>query len=195
MVGYDRFMAALALPFPGRPVLGATERRVLHAVAEALFDGCSDVSQGRLRSHVEDVDALLGAASRRVQWGLRLAIWLVRLSPVLLGMSFARLDALPVARRVAVLSALERSRWTSLLLPFVGVRTVMMLVFYEHPTELAAIGFRPHARARYTRHLTVLTAEAKAVPVPAESGVRLREDADARDGESDAESAPRIEVA
>ncbi len=183
-------MAALALPFPGRKTLGAAQRRLLCAVSEALFDGCSDVSPGRLRADVDAAMSLIGAASARVRWGFSLALWLVQLSPILLGMHWARLERLPVPERVAVLSALERSRWTSLMLPFVGVRTVMMLIFYEHPAELLAIGFAGATRSRHTRHLAVLHAAAAHVPTPIESGVRLR-----GEGEASADSDAHIEVA
>ena len=183
-------MAALALPFPRRKAFGAAQRRVLCAVAEALFDGCSDVSPERLRADVDEAAGLIAAASPRVRWGFSVAIWLVRLAPMLLGMHLALLDRLPVPARVAVLTALERSRWTSLMLPFVGVRTVMMLIFYEHPAELLAIGFAGASRARHTRHLAVLEAATTAVPTPIESGVRLRGEADAA-----ADSDARIEVA
>lgn len=193
MLRYDRGMAALALPFPRRKAFGAAQRRVLCAVAEALFDGCSDVSPERLRADVDEAAGLIAAASPRVRWGFSLAIWLVRLAPVLLGMHWALLDRLPVPERVAVLTALERSRWTSLMLPFVGVRTVMMLIFYEHPAELLAIGFAGASRARHTRHtrhLAVLDAATARVPTPIESGVRLRDDAGAS-----ADSDAHIEVA
>ncbi len=186
MVGYDRGMAALAFPFPRRRALGDAQRRVLCAVGEAMFEGCSDVSAGRLRADVDAAARLVAAASARVRWGFSLAIWLVRLAPMLLGMRLALIDRLPVGERVAVLTALERSRWTSLMLPFVGLRTVMMLVFYEHPTELAAIGFGGASQVRHARHLAVLGAPR--APVPDESGVRLR-------GDEGADSDARIEVA
>ena len=52
-------------------------------------------------------------------------------------------------------------------LAFIGWRTVMTLVFYEHPDELKALGYLGDERKVYKR-LPML------VPLAEESGVRLR---------------------
>jgi hypothetical protein len=73
------------------------------------------------------------------------------------------MDALARDRRREVLERIERSPFGLVLVPW---RMLLMLHFYEDARELARIGYR----AERKRHLAV-------IPVPATSGVRLRDDA------------------
>lgn len=149
------------------------DRTLLRCVAEAMFEGGpTPLTRQRLDRLVAHVDEMLAAASPLVRTGLRLAMLVLLLSPMLLGMHVATLPGLSVEKRTRVLRALERSRFTSLLLMFVGVRAIMTMIFYEDAAELASMGYRATDQSRYVRHLAVLNA----APAPAESGVRLRED-------------------
>jgi len=157
--------------FPSAPRLRTLSRRdavVVRAMAEAMFSEDGEASAARLDALVTDVDVHVSAASKPVRLGLRLALLVVRIAPVLFFVSLTSIERLPLAARVALLSRLERSPLSALSLAFIGWRTVMTLVFYEHPTELAALGYTSNERTRYKRGLPVL-----APPVPAESGVRL----------------------
>lgn len=145
---------------------------MLRALAEAMFSQDGDASAQKLDAHVDDVDAYISAASKTLRFGMRLALFVVRLAPILLFVKLTTIERLDVDARADVLARLERSRIASLTLAFVGWRTVMTLLFYEDAAELAAIGYTDERR----RHL----------PMAEESGVRLK---------SDAPSSANIEVA
>ena len=174
--------------FPLRTTLSKQDRVVLRAVAEAMFSEDGEVEASRLDAHLDEVDAFISSASKPLRAGLRFALFVVRIAPLLLFMHLRRIESLPVDARVRVLSRLERSPFAHLSLAFIGWRTVMTLVFYEHPVELATLGYASDERRVYKRRLALVPAPARIVavaPEPAESGVRLREDV-----ELDSERAP-----
>jgi len=162
----------------------------VRAIAEAMFSEDGEVEAPLLDAHVEEVDRVVSATSKQVRFAMRALLFLVRISPILLFSALATIEALPVPARVRLLSRLERSALTTLSLAFVGWRTVMTLVFYEHPSELRALGYTSHERSRYKRTLPVVAPVAgvapatapATMPAPLESGVRL----------VDAESQPEL---
>lgn len=140
-------------------------------MAEAMFSEDGEVERARLEAHVGEVDAFVSAASKTTRLGLRLALLLVRLSPILLLLRFSLLDRLSLRDRVALLSRLERSTRSRLSLAFIGWRSLMTLIFYDDEAELRQLGYS-EARERYKRALAVM---GSVTPVAAESGVRLRD--------------------
>lgn len=150
---------------------------MLRAVAEAMFaGGRAPLAEGQLSELVMRVDRMLGAASPFVRTGMRFAMLVLWFSPLLLGMHLRTLPRLSIAERTDVLRALEHSRFTNLLLVFVGVRAMLTMIFYEDAEELAHMGYSATHQTRFDRtrakrQLPVLAA----VPVPLESGVRLKE--------------------
>lgn len=152
---------------------------MVRAIAEAMFSEDGEVEPARLDAHVGEVDAFVSAASKTLRFGLRVALALVRFAPVLFLLRLRTLERLPLDERVAVLRRLERSRLTELSLAFIGWRTVMTIVFYEHPSELRALGYAGEERSRHRRLPVVapaLAAPAGVAPPPEESGVRLKGD-------------------
>lgn len=166
---------ALLSSFPARTTLTRRDRIVLRAVAEAMFSQDGEVDASRLDAHVDAVDAFISHASKPVRFGLRIALFVVRIAPVLFFFRMRMLESLAVDERVSVLVRLERSRFAELSLAFVGWRAVMTMVFYEQPAELASLGYASDERKVYKRRLALV---APALPVPEESGVRLRGDHD-----------------
>ena len=178
--------------FPLRTTLTTQDRVVLRAVAEAMFSEDGEVEASRLDAHLEEVDAFISSASKPLRAGLRFALFVVRIAPLLLFMRARRIESLSVEERVRVLSRLERSPFAHLSLAFIGWRTVMTFVFYEHPVELATLGYASDERKVYKRRLALAPAPVlipvvarivAVVPEPAESGVRLRDDVHALDSE------------
>lgn len=159
--------------FPERTTLTRRDRIVLGAIAEAMFSQDGEVDGSRLDAHVDAVDAFISHASKPIRFGLRLALLVVRIAPVLLFFRMRMLESLSVDERVSVLMRLERSRFAELSLAFVGWRAVMTMVFYEHPAELASLGYASDERKVYKRRLALVS---PALPAPEESGVRLRGD-------------------
>lgn len=154
----------------------------MRAIAEAMFSQDGEVESERLDAHLDEVDAYVSAASRPIRSGLRIALFVVSIAPMLLLFRMRRIDKLSVDERVSVLSRLERSRITNLSLMFIGWRTVMTLVFYENAEELRRIGYSGDERKVYKRRLLTLASAApvasehRVAPPPDESGVRLRSD-------------------
>ena len=183
--------------FPDRTTLTRRDRVIARAIAEAMFSQDGEIEGARLDAHLDDIDALISNASRPVRMGLRFALFVVRLAPVLLFFRMRMLESLSIDERVEVLTRLERSRFAELSLAFIGWRAVMTLVVYEHPTELATLGYvserKVHKRrlavvaspARVAVPTAVIPASVAPAPVPEESGVRLR---GAGDGEHDRDS-------
>ncbi|HEY8076275.1 MAG TPA: hypothetical protein VIF62_19250 [Labilithrix sp.] len=151
--------------FPDRKTLTRTDRRVVRAIAQAMFAQDGDASAERLDAHVDEVDAYVSAASKTLRLGLRVALFVVRIAPILFFVRARTIERVSIDERVAILARLERSSFTAMSLAFVGWRTVMTLLFYEHPSELAAIGYSD----RRERHKRLPIAP----PIPTESGVRL----------------------
>ncbi len=152
-----------------------------------MFAEDGEVERARLEAHVRHMLDVVSVASWPVRFGLRLALVLLSLSPLLLFAHARRLERLSVGERVRVLDRLERSRFMPFCLAFVGWRTIATLVFYEDPAELRALGYTSDERHRHKRLLPVVA------PIPLESGVRLVEDPLADTGEREAHD--RVEVA
>jgi hypothetical protein len=187
-----------ARSFAARTTLTRGDRLVLGAVAEAMFSQDGEVEHAALEAHLDQVDAFISAASKTLRLGLRLALFVVRISPLLLFFRMRTIERLPVDERVAVLSRLERSRVSNLSLAFIGWRAVMTLVFYESAAELKTLGYASDERKVYKRRLALVAPSLPlglpllpTTPLPEESGVRLRGgDAHDRDSEHPPVAAP-----
>lgn len=129
-------------------------------MADALFE-MND--EARASALADEVFAFLASAAFATRTTLGVALLVLRWAPLLLFMSWRPLERLPGARRREVLERVEHSAFGLVFVPW---RTLLMLHFYEDARELARIGYR----AERKRHLAV-------IPVPATSGVRLRDDA------------------
>jgi hypothetical protein len=153
-----------------------------------MFSQDGEVEGGRLDAHLDEVDAFISNASKLTRVGLRLALFVVRLAPVLLFFRMRMFESLSVDERVSVLTRLERSRFAELSLAFIGWRSVMTIVFYEQPAELEALGYSSERKVHKRRLALVAAAVPKPMPMPMpmpmvamapppdESGVRLRDD-------------------
>jgi hypothetical protein len=155
----------------------------VRSLAEAMFSQDGDVPAATLDRHVDEVDAFISAASRTLRLGLRFALFVVRVAPLLFLVRLCPIERLRVDERVALLARLERSPVAPLSLAFIGWRTVTTLVFYEDPRELRALGYTSDERRVYKRSLPGFVAAGAPprlpVPAPAESGVRLSVDDEA----------------
>ena len=136
-----------------------------------MFSEDGEVDAARIDTHVTEVDAFVSAASKTTRFGLRMALLLVRLAPILFFLRFTTIERLALGDRVKLLERLECSSRSTLSLAFIGWRTVMTLVFYEDASELRAIGYEGHDRQRWKRALPFLAP----APMALESGVRLRD--------------------
>jgi hypothetical protein len=151
-------MPPLAAPRDfARSTLKARQRPLVRALAEAMFAHADGPSPERLDAFVAEIDNFVSFASRTLRFGLLLMLEVVRVAPVLLLFRFATFGSLSRDDRVRVLERMERSRLVALTLVFAAWKTILSFVFFEHPEELAAVGYSP-VRRRHARALPLAEA-------------------------------------
>lgn len=153
--------ASGSLTFPSAPplrvrdyarhALSPRHRPVVHALAEALFSQEGTTPKERWGEFIDVVDAFLAPSSFMLRFGLCAVLDLIRVLPLLIIGKFALFDELPFADRVRMLERLERSRFVLFALVLVSWKTVMTILYFEHPVERAAIGYPGEARHRYLK--------------------------------------------
>jgi len=77
---------------------------------------------------------------------------LIRWAPLFVVGKASFFENLPCEARVAMLERMERSKLAPLTLMLVAYKTLMTVLFFEEPSELAATGYTAE-RARYKRVL------------------------------------------
>ena len=131
-----------------RTTLRPRHRPIVRALAEALFSPAGEATPERLDAFVDEVDHFISPASKTLRFGLVMMLGVLRWSPLLYG-KFTFFDAMTVDERIAHLERLDRSKVKQLPLIVVAYKTVMTMLFYEDPQELAGLGYPGHARKRY----------------------------------------------
>lgn len=118
--------------------LSPKQLHIARSMADVLFDGGEGIPAERLDYAVGE----LRDYSSRMGWQSRIALgfalWVVSFAPFLLWFQFRRFENLPKDRRLACLIALEQSKLGMLL---VVLKTVLSMVYFEHPDALAATGY------------------------------------------------------
>jgi len=131
-----------------RTTLRPRHRPMVRALAEAMFSPDGEVSGARLDAFVDEVDAFISPASRPLRLGLLVMLAVLRWSPLLFA-RFSPFEELDVEDRVRHLERLDRSPVKQLPLIVVAYKTVMTMLFYEHPRELQRIGYPGEGRKRH----------------------------------------------
>lgn len=128
-----------------RTTLKERHRPIVRALAEAFFSPDGEVTDARLDAFVEEVDRYISPASKTLRFGLVSMLVVLQWSPLMFGRLrvFSELDR---EDRIRHLERLDRSRIVQLPLLVVAYKTLMTMLFYEDPDELAAIGYRPGRR-------------------------------------------------
>jgi hypothetical protein len=136
-----------------RRTFGAKHRRVLRAFAEAIFyDEEAPFEEGRLDALVEDCDDFVSRASKTLRFGLVGILSAVRWLPILMVHRFSTFEELSVADRVTMLDRMDRGS-PPLPLMLVAYKTILAMLFFEAPGELAALGYPGPERSRWKRAL------------------------------------------
>ena len=133
-----------------RTTLRPRHRPVVRALAEALFSPAGEATPERLDAFVDEVDQFISPASKTLRFGLVLMLGVLRWSPLFFG-RFRLFDDMSVEDRIEHLERLDRSKVKQLPLIVVAYKTVMTMLFYETPEELAGLGYPGHARKRYLK--------------------------------------------
>ena len=166
--------AVVTTPDFVRPHLGDREESIVRAVTHAMLAG--EVEEARLETIVHEVDLYLGTASTFLRFGLRVLLFIVGITPLLLFLSPKRIDRLDLDHRIELLGRLERMRFAPLSLAFIAWRTIILLVAYDDAQELVRLGY-VHEHKRHKRHLALMQSGPRLIaPIPLESGVRLKDD-------------------
>lgn len=152
----------LSTPDYRRRTFGARHRRVLRALAEALFSEDGDAPPARLDALVDEVDQLVSPASKTLRFGLRIMLEVLSVWPLVSLFRPATFEGLSTPDRVTLLKRMDRSRIPQVTLILAGYKTMMTMLFYEEAEELAKLGYPGPERVRWKRGLPVLGPKAEA---------------------------------
>lgn len=124
-------------------------RRTARALADALFhyDG---LAPERIDAVAGTLDGQLAAIRRPQRTLFLLGLTFVRWLPILLFSSLRTFEDLDRDARVRLLERMDKSRSMPMLIALVGYKTLLSMIFYEHPDELRAMGCG-NARKRWSR--------------------------------------------
>ncbi|MEI7891597.1 MAG: hypothetical protein WCI05_00815 [Myxococcales bacterium] len=126
-------------------------RVLLRALAEAMFSHAASPSSQRLTAFVDDVDDFLSPVSAFLRFGLLRTLELLAILPLFLLGKLALFNGLSVDDRVRMLTRMERSAFWPITLIFIGWKTMLTMLFFEHPDELRALGYPGDAPASLRR--------------------------------------------
>jgi hypothetical protein len=133
-----------------RTTLRPRHRPIVRALAEALFSPDGEATPERLDAFVDDLDGFISPASKTLRFGLVMMLNVLRWSPLFFG-KLRLFEDMTVEERIHHLERLDRSKVKQLPLIVVAYRTVMTLLFYEDPKELADLGYPGNARKHYLK--------------------------------------------
>jgi hypothetical protein len=149
-------MAYAAPPLPvthvrdyARRTFARRHLQVIAAFAEALFDDpAAPFEPGQLEALAANCDQFVSPASKTLRFGLRTILDVLRWLPLLVIGRFATFEELPLPDRVKMLGRMERAR-PPLPLMLVAYKTILAMLFFEDPRELAATGYPGPERRRW----------------------------------------------
>jgi hypothetical protein len=138
-----------------RTTLGPRNRRMVAAIAEALFseDG-EPLEAGMLEDFVTNIDGFMSMASKTLRLGLLLMLEALRWLPIVIMRKFATFDDLPITARTEMLDRMDRSRLSFFPLMVVAFKTMLTLAYFEDDARLRAIGYPGEERKRYLKVAT-----------------------------------------
>ena len=132
-----------------RTTLSASHRAFMKLLAEAYFAHDGGPDDARLDDFVTDVDQFISPASKTLRFGLVASLVIIRLLPIVIIRKATTFDALSLEDRVRMLEAMERSRFALIAMVFIAWKTILSMLYFENPTELAAIGYPGTERKRH----------------------------------------------
>jgi hypothetical protein len=122
---------------------------LLPKLAEAYLATDGPMDPVKLEAFTEEVDRAISTASKTLRFGLVLMLDVITWAPLFIIGKPAVFEDLSLDDRVRFLVRLERSRLVQLTLIFVAWKTLLMLVYFEEPEELRALGYPGPERTRY----------------------------------------------
>jgi hypothetical protein len=151
-----------------RTTFGPFARRVIVGLTEAFFtdpDAPPDErAQARYEWVANDADGYVSNASGQMRFGFWFMLFVLEVLPLVVVGRFARCSSLPVPMRVRYLDRLDRSRVVVLALFVTAWKTLLTILYFEHPETASMLGYDGrHERfknAKYVRRSPALEARA-----------------------------------
>lgn len=119
-------------------VLSLRQLRIARALTATLFDDGSGVPVERLDYAMTELAGYAARVGRVTRLALSLALWVMQLAPFLFLGVFRKFTGASVEIRQRCLRKLENSR---LGLVMVLLKTVLSMIYFEHPEALASTGY------------------------------------------------------
>jgi hypothetical protein len=138
-----------------RKTLKPRHALLMPKLAEAYFAQGEPMDPERLEAFSREVDAAMSTASKTLRFGLVLMLDVIMWSPLFVIGRASTFENLSLEDRGRFLLKLERHPIVPLALVFVAWKTLLTMVYFEDPRELASLGYPGAVRTRY---LTVVTA-------------------------------------
>jgi hypothetical protein len=119
-------------------VLSPRQLRIARALTATLFDDGSGIPPERLDYAMAELARYAARVGRFTRLALAFALWVMQLAPLLFLGIFRRFTDASAEIRLRCLRRLEVSR---LGLVMVLLKTVLSLIYFEHPDALASTGY------------------------------------------------------
>src|SRR4051812_33483080 len=130
----------------GRRALSRAQKRSIGALAEAMLstedeEGLRPARPALVARAIDELDLLVGAGSSDLHRGYGILSWLIEWLPLVIIGAFSRASRLPLARRLAYLEALDRSRLPLVPTLLMSVKLPITMLAFELEPELALTGY------------------------------------------------------
>mgnify|MGYP001306813955 CR=1 FL=1 len=119
-------------------VLSLRQLKIARALTATLFDDGSGVPAERLDYAMAELVGYASRVGRVTRLALSFALWVMQLAPFLLFGIFRKFTSASAEIRQRCLRKLEGSR---LGLVVVLLKTVLSMIYFEHPEALASTGY------------------------------------------------------
>lgn len=119
-------------------VLSLRQLRIARALTATLFDDGSGIPVERLDYAMTELVGYAARVGRVTRLALAFALWVMQLAPFFLFGIFRRFTGASAEIRLRCLRKLEGSR---LGLVVVLLKTVLSMIYFEHPDALASTGY------------------------------------------------------
>lgn len=148
-----------------RTTFGPFARRTIVGIAEALFTDPDDPADRGARARFEwlagDADAMISNASIAMRIGMWAMLFILEITPIFAVGRFSRCSSLPLDARVHYLEKLERGRVVFLALFVTVWKTLLTILYFEHPEAAPKLGYDgKHERFKNVKRPTALEARA-----------------------------------
>ena len=128
-----------------RTTFGPFARRAIRGAAEAFFTDPNEPAdrgaEARMTWLIADADDMVSHGSTQLQMGLRIAIVVLELLPLIVMGRFVLASSLTLEERVRFLRRVETGPITFLSLLVIAWKTLLTVLYFEHPEAAPHMGY------------------------------------------------------